>query len=257
MSCDVSYGVSISNHQTIIMGVQVQPQSVTQPRINLEILQYVISSISFLATNQHTTFNAVFIELCHWESHENFLGQLLKSSQLEHVPKVILTDTFQYRFEMYPHSPSLIVIHLGNRNIANNLTKQFVRSLRVWDPRSRLLLLADINQNTHSVKLLKSLLHVMKYHKVTTLDLSLFQMVRYDAKGNLLHSRDKFVSANELFVDAMRNMKGKAIRYNFRYPGPRAIMLRTGPVGPDIEWLKVMSRHLNATLEYVRCSCYG
>ncbi|KXJ83595.1 hypothetical protein RP20_CCG004731 [Aedes albopictus] len=232
-------------------------QTATQPQINLEILQYVISSISYLATNQHTTFNAVFLELCHWEPHDNFLGQLLKSTQLDHVPKVILTDAFEYTFEMHPNNPSLIVIHLGDRNIVKNLPKQFVRSLGVWDSSSRLLLLAKVNRHVYSVKLLTSLLYALKYYKVTTLELSVFQLLRYDTSGSFSLSRNKFADPDELFIDATRNMKGQAIRFSFIYPSTKVVMLRTGPIGPDIEWLKITAKHLNASLEYVHCPCFG
>ncbi|KXJ83596.1 hypothetical protein RP20_CCG004732 [Aedes albopictus] len=232
-------------------------QSVTQPELNVTILQYLISAISYLATHQVATFNSVFVELCPLVSSDNFLGHLVRSARLENIPRLVVTDSFTYGYDVYPSSPSLLVIHTGIRDVDNKLPVEFIQSLKVWDPSSRVLVLVEYNYRTRRfVKLFLDLLYQFKYRKVSLVDIFYFGIVRFDASGSLYGSND-FVVPSELFTDAMRNMNGKEIRYNLRYSSLNCIMTIFGPIGPDAEWLISTANFLNATLKRLRNPCSG
>nr|NP_001345270.1 ionotropic receptor 128 [Aedes aegypti] len=240
------------------MQIEHIPRLITQPQVNLKILQYVTSAISYLVTHQHGTFNCVFVELLPSNPYNNFIEQLLWSAPLEQIPRFILTDSFIYSHEIHPNKPSLLVIHIGNRNIVGNLSLQLLRSLSVWDPSSRVLVLVEADdRNWRSVQIFMALLYKLKYHIVTTIRISHLRMLRYDALAYMVESWDHFVEPDKLFLDAMRNMKGKEIRYNVRFTGLRAINFQAGLIGPDIQWLRSTAKHLNATLRYLQSPCHS
>lgn len=219
-----------------------------QPPVHPESLAYFIHVITYLAAHQTGTFNCVFYELHQSESYNNFLGQLLQSPKLDHIAKVVLDGSFQTTYDFYPNKPSLMVLHVGNRDVSKSADLGLLKSLMVWDPSCRVMVLADVSlwSVVHAANLI---LTACKFHHMVTIGTGHFQIVRFGSKST------EHVHPGNLFQDRLRDLEGFSLQYSVRFSTHVTIITPNGPIGPDVKWIQETARHLNGTTRYVPNPC--